>query len=171
LPETLASRSRIAPEDEPGEAMRIEGTVLDPSGHAVPGVIVYAYHTNQRGIYPADDRFKGQAAGRHGRLRGWVKTDGQGRYRFDTIRPAGYPNTDQPAHVHMEVLEVGRCTYYIDEILFDDDPRLTPEKRRQLVAGRGGSGLVMPARDADGWKVTRDILLGEQIPGYSGCAP
>lgn len=94
-------------------------------------------------------------------------TDADGRYAFDTIRPAGYPGTDLPQHVHMHVLEVGRCTYYIDDILFEDDPRLTKAKRRQLTQGRGGNGVATPKRDANGtWLVRRDIVLGAEIPGY-----
>jgi protocatechuate 3,4-dioxygenase beta subunit len=167
LPAELPSVARIAPESEPGEALRIEGTVLDRTGKPVAGVIVYAYHTDDHGIYPTDERLKGTSAHRHGRLRGWVTTDGNGRYRFDTIRPAGYPNTDIPSHVHMHVIEVGRCTYYIDDLLFDDDPRLTPQSRRRLAQGRGGPGVAVPRTDGSGgWIVTRDILLGEKIPGY-----
>ncbi len=167
LPQSIASSSRIAPADEPGQAMRIEGTVLDRNGRTASGVIVYAYHTNARGIYPPDESLRGQTAFRHGRLRGWARTDREGRYRFETIRPGGYPESDIPAHVHMHVIEVGRCTYYIDEMLFEDDPRLTPEKRQQQTAGRGGGGVVVPARDASGtWVVTRDITLGQGIPEY-----
>ena len=167
LPETLEWSSRIAPIDEPGEPMRIEGTVRDGDGRAVGGVIVYAYQTNSRGLYPPDEGFRGQAARRHGLLRGWAQTDADGRYRFDTIRPAGYPDSDLPQHVHMHVLEVGRCTYYIDDILFEDDPRLTEARRRSLVTGRGGSGVVAPVLDESGtWVVRRDIVLGAEIPGY-----
>jgi len=168
LPTVLTSHARIAPLDEPGQAMRIVGTVFDTAGHPVPDVVVYAYHTNARGIYPRVQHPRWPAGDRHGLLRGWVKTDEIGQYRFDTIRPAGYPDTDLPAHVHMHVIDVGRCTYYIDDILFEDDPRLTAEKRRQLVTGRAGSGLVLPEEDGDGTLiVTRNILLGLNIPGYN----
>jgi protocatechuate 3,4-dioxygenase beta subunit len=167
LPAQLGSVSRIAPLDEPGQAMRIEGTVRDGQGRPSGGVVVYAYHTNLRGEYPKDEQARGKASFRHGRLRGWAKTDEKGRFRFDTIRPGAYPNRDVPEHVHMHVLEVGRCTYYIDDVLFDDDPRLTPEVRRQLSSGRGGSGIVQPRRDDSGrWLVTRDIVLGQGVPGY-----
>jgi protocatechuate 3,4-dioxygenase beta subunit len=67
----------------------------------------------------------------------------------------------------MHVIEVGRCSYYIDDILFDDDTRLTKEKKAALILGRGGSGLVAPQIDSAGaWFVRRDIHLGENIPGY-----
>ncbi len=167
LPDSLEWSSRIAPRNEPGAAMRIEGTVRDKAGRTMSGIIVYAYHTNARGIYPTDDRLRGLAAHRHGRLRGWARTDENGRYRFDTIRPAGYPNTDLPAHVHMHVLELGRCTYYIDDIMFQDDPRLTETMRQRLTLGRGGRAVVAPVKDAARtWRVTRDIALGASVPGY-----
>ena len=163
MPEQIPAQSRIAPVGEPGEPMRIEGTVRDAKGKPVSGVIVYAYHTDARGIYPRDDRLPGI---RHGRLRGWATTDERGTYRFDTIRPAGYPNTGIPSHVHMHVIEPGRCTYYVDEMLFDDDPRLTSEDRRQSP-GRGGKAITTPRKDPSGvWRLTRDIVLGENIPGY-----
>jgi len=167
LPEELESSARLAPEGEPGEPMRIEGTVRDPEGRPAAGIVVYAYHTDARGIYPRDEARRGQPAHRHGRLRGWAETDAEGRYRFDTIRPASYPDARTPAHVHMHVIEPGCCTYYIDEIEFLDDPRLPPEARRREVDARGGSGLVMPEKDEDGvWVVTRDIVLGEHVRGY-----
>jgi protocatechuate 3,4-dioxygenase beta subunit len=68
----------------------------------------------------------------------------------------------------MHVIEVGRCTYYVDDINFEDDPRLTRRERDRSPA-RGGSGLVSPRKDSSGvWMVTRDIRLGENIPGYPG---
>ncbi len=148
--------------------MIITGVVKDLRGEPVPDIIVYAYQTNEKGIYPPLADFpRNSAAGRHGRLRGWTKTDAQGRYQFFTIRPGAYPGTDIPQHVHFHVLEPGRCTYYIDDLLFDDDPHLTPKQRRQLLTGRGGNGLALPSRDAAGvWQVTRDIVLGARVNGY-----
>ena len=168
MPEHLEAFARIAGPDEPGERLRIEGTVRDAAGAAAAGVIVYAYQTDARGLYPAADAaLQGRAAARHGRLRAWALTDAEGRYRFETIRPAGYPDTDLPAHVHMHVIEPGRCTYYIDDVMFADDPRLTASARRSLTSGRGGDGVAEPRRDPDGtWLVTRDIVLGEGVPGY-----
>ena len=171
LPADLSAVARIAPRGEPGESMRIAGKVMHPDGTTASGTIVYAYHTNAAGIYPRDEKLRGTAAYRHGMLRGWVKTDTEGRYRFDTIRPAGYPSSNIPQHIHMHVIEPGRCTYYIDDIVFRDDPRLTPDRLDQYTHGRGGSGVVTPRRDPDGmWIVDRDIILGEGVPGYAACA-
>lgn len=165
LPEELNWSARIAPESEPGEPLRIDGVVYGRDGRPAEGVIVYAYHTDAGGIYPRDNSIRGNAARRHGRLRGWAKTDSQGRYRFETIRPAGYPGSDLPQHVHMHVIEVGRCTYYIGDVYFDDDPRLTSQTRVRAASERGGSGVATPRRDDSGvWVARRDIHLGQNTP-------
>lgn len=165
MPADISSITRIAPEREPGEALRIVGVVRDASGAPAPGIIVYAYQTDARGIYPPGVDSSDPEVRRNGRLRAWAKTDEQGRYQFDTIRPGSYPNSRNPQHVHMNILEPGRCTYYIDDLMFDDDPLLTPPHRR--TPGRGGPGIASPARDEAGiWLVRRDIVLGQNIPGY-----
>ena len=107
-PDTLRSHARIAPANEPGVPMVIEGTVTTLRGAPARSVVVYAYHTDQTGIYPP-------AANRHGSLRGWAITDAEGRYRFDTIRPGAYPSRNVAEHVHMHVIEPGIGTYFIAE--------------------------------------------------------
>lgn len=157
MPEVIGSSSRIAPQGEPGEPLVLDGIVRDADGTPVPGVIVYAYQTNSRGIYP-------KAATRHGALRGWARSDAQGRYRFETIRPGAYPSRNIPQHIHMHVIEPGRATYYIDDITFSDDPLLTDARRAQLQPGRGGAGESRPQRDARGvWQMRRDIIIGRSI--------
>lgn len=166
LPASLASSARIAPPGEPGEPLRLEGTVTDVKGRPAAGVIVYAYQTDAGGVYPRDPGSDGRSASRHGRLRAWAKTDEAGRYRFDTIRPGSYPNSRIPQHIHMHVIEPGRGTYWIADVVFDDDPHLTTAERGRTPE-RGGKGLTVPRRDAGGtWLVVRDIRLGEQVPGY-----
>lgn len=171
-PATLGWEARIAPPGEPGEPMLLEGVVRRLDGAMAQGIIVYAYHTDAAGLYPTNPRPAGRASGRHGRLRGFARTDEAGRYRFETIRPAGYPGTDIPQHVHLHVVEPGRCTYYLDDVVFTDDPRLTPANRPQYEHGRGGGGVVTPTRDAEGrWRARRDIVLGQGIADYERCGP
>jgi len=111
-----------------------------------------------------------QTDARHGRLRAWAKTDAQGTYRFVTIRPGGYPNTDIPEHIHLHVIEPGRCTCYIDDVVFEDDSRLTPRPRAAHDRGRGGSGVIRPTRDSSGtWQARCDIRLGAGISDYAQC--
>lgn len=167
MPAEIPVHARIAPADEPGEALVIEGVVTDAAGRPAAGVIVYAYHTDANGIYPRVENAPGRWSARHGRLRAWAKSDADGRYRFDTIRPASYPGTTIPQHVHMHVIEPGRCTYFIGDVLFDDDPNLGARDRERARSGRGGPGVAVPAQDDGGvWHVTRDIRLGANVPGY-----
>jgi protocatechuate 3,4-dioxygenase beta subunit len=135
--------------------MVIEGTASTGRGAPAANVIVYAYHTNQAGLYPP-------AGNRHGRLRGWALTDSQGRYRFDTIRPGAYPERNVAEHVHMHVIEPGIGTYYIDNLEFEDDPL----NQRRPGEDRGGDGLTLPQRRDGLWFARRDIALGRNIPGY-----
>lgn len=139
--------------------MRIEGRVMQADGRTpAAGVVIYAHQTNAEGLY-ANGTDESEWSRRNGRLRGWVKTDAEGRYAFDTIKPAPYPDRTMPAHVHLMIGEPGRRPYYIDDIVFDGEFGVTPayRKRQQL---RGGSGIVSLKRGPDGrWIARRDIVL------------
>jgi hypothetical protein len=167
LPGTLSSQERIAPADERGEPLRIEGRVFDAEGQPRAGVIVYAYQTNAEGVYPPATQFEDRWARRHGQLRAWAQTDAQGGYVFETIRPASYPDSRIPQHVHLHVIEPGCATYYIDDLRFSDDP-LLPDSAGGTPA-RGGSGLATPELGDGIWRARRDIQLGQNIPGHTGC--
>jgi protocatechuate 3,4-dioxygenase beta subunit len=170
-PAQLASLARIAPAGEPGEPMRVSGRVLGIDGQPRENVIVYAYHTDAHGIYPRPSKSHGRASDRHGRLRGWAISDREGRYAFETIRPASYPSRSIPAHIHMHVIETGCATYYIDDIQFTDDPLLSEAARGRAHEPRAGAGIVTPARrgTTGEWSVVRDIRLGINIPNYPDC--
>ncbi len=156
--------------DPGGDRLTLEGRTLDRAGRAVPGIVIYVHQTDARGIYPAPAAGTGGAAARHGRLRGWVRSDAEGHWRIRTVRPGGYPGTDIPQHVHLQVIEPGCATYYLDDVLFEDDPRLTAAQRATLERGTGGPGTLMPRRDGDGrWQARRDIVLGQGVPGYPAC--
>lgn len=68
MPDDVSSSARIAPVDEPGEALIVKGTVYKKDGTPAKGIIVYAYQTDDSGKYP-----KGSTS--HGRLRGWARTN------------------------------------------------------------------------------------------------
>jgi protocatechuate 3,4-dioxygenase beta subunit len=166
LPSQLSWQTSIAAAAEPGERMEISGVVYQLNGKTpAPNVILYAYHTDVTGLYVPAANATGQAR-RHGRLRGWVKTNAQGIYKFTTIRPAPYPGRDIPAHVHLVVKEPDKNEYYLDEVWFDDDPLVTPEKRAQ-TAQRGGSGIIHLTKDKHRWwSGQRNIIVGRNIPDY-----
>jgi protocatechuate 3,4-dioxygenase beta subunit len=158
-PPALGWRARIAPAGEPGTPLVVSGVVYRPDRRTpAAGVLVYAYHTSAAGAYAPADGATGNAR-RHGRLRGWLRTDAAGRYELATIRPGGYPGRDDPEHIHLTVTPPGGEERWIDSIVFDDDPRLTP-RRRVALAGVGGSGVVRLTRDRHGvLRGVRDIVL------------
>jgi protocatechuate 3,4-dioxygenase beta subunit len=157
--DNLSWRAVIPPPGEPGEPMIVRGVVYRPDGKTpAPDVVIYVHHTNARGIYPTTGTEAGWGR-RHGYLRGWVKTNAAGEYRFETVRPGTYPSRTDPAHVHITVKEPGRREYWIDEIVFTDDSLVTA-RYRDRVQNRGGSGIVTPSRDESGtWIVRRDVVL------------
>lgn len=120
-------------------------------------MVLYVYHTNSAGLY-GNGSSRSEWSRRHGRLRGWVKTGADGRYRFDTIKPAPYPDADLPAHLHFTVLEPGRRPYYIDDIVFDGEFGVTASYRARQEL-RGGSGIVRLGRSGGVWTARRDVRL------------
>ncbi|GAB3556349.1 hypothetical protein GCM10027577_43410 [Spirosoma fluminis] len=143
----------------------INGIVYKADGKTpAPGVVLYVYHTDETGHYIAKDGASGWGK-RHGSIRGWLRTNPKGEYKFVTLRPAPYPNLSEPAHIHITVKEPGLHEYYIDEFVFDDDPLLTTDKRRRLD-NRGGSGILKLTDTGNMFKAERPIYLGRNIPNY-----
>ena len=166
-PAKMDWQTTIAAASEPGERLEMSGVIYRPDGMTpAPEIILYVYHTDATGHYTPAPNAAGLTK-RHGHLRGWMKTNARGEYRFNTIRPAAYPTRDNPAHVHPVIKEPDKNEYYIDEFLFDDDPILTADKRARLE-NRGGSGIVKLAKNPAGvWTGRRDIVLGLNIPDYA----
>lgn len=143
----------------------INGIVYKADGKTpAPGVILYIYHTDQKGHYTAKADAKGWEK-RHGSLRGWMRTNEKGEYKFVTLRPVAYPGHSDPAHIHITVKEPGLNEYYIDEYLFADDPLLTASQKQRL-ANRGGSGILTLRDVGNMYKAERHIYLGRNIPNY-----
>jgi protocatechuate 3,4-dioxygenase, beta subunit len=91
-----------------GAAMEIVGTVRSVQGAAIPGAMVEIWQADHTGQYrhsrdggegPATRGFQGF---------GRMQADGEGAYRFRTIKPPPYEN--RPAHVHFRVIAPGYTT-------------------------------------------------------------
>ena len=154
-PRQLSANGRIAPAGEPGTPLVIHGRVFREDGRTpAPDIIVFAYHTDARGLYDVP------SSGPHSwRLRGWVKTDGQGRFQFTTIRPAPYPNRNTAAHVHFAIEGPGVPRQF-SGVTFEGDPLLTAAERAES-AKAGRFGTVRPVETHDGvQQVTLEIRIG-----------
>jgi protocatechuate 3,4-dioxygenase beta subunit len=101
---------------KPGEPMIIRGVIYKSDGKtAAPGIILYVYHTDNKGLYsPAPNQTSAKRTRTFARL--GKKRMNKGRYELKTIRPASYPNSRNPQHIHPIVKEPGTSPYWIDEI-------------------------------------------------------
>lgn len=157
----------------PHQRLVVSGTIFKSDGKTpAGGVTLYYYHTDVEGRYPHDASVsrsmkpnnQGQT---HGYLRGWVKTGSNGRYTIYTSRPASYPNSEAVQHIHLTIDEPGYSSYYIDDIVFDDDVFLN-QRERATLQQRGGSGVVKLEKTNGVLFGTRNIVLGKNIPGHRG---
>lgn len=146
-----------------GQKLLVTGKILKLDGVTpAPNVIVYYWQTDHNGYY-ANGEGKSQ---KHGRIRGWVKSDEQGNYSMYTIRPTPYPNRDIPAHIHLSIKEPEiDDEYYIHNLEFADDILLTSKKRKALK-NRGGSGILRVLIDKEIQIAEHNIVLGLNIPNY-----
>ena len=152
-PADVRSKTILITDADPGRRIAINGTVYKNDGKIpAPNILLYFYHTDVHGNYgrPGEHR--------HGRYRGWVLTDQNGRYGFQTILPASYPDSTQSKHIHMTVTGVDFKEDWIDSILFEGDPFVTVRER---VPQRGGFNHVLKMRKVENGFLhgMRDIRL------------
>jgi protocatechuate 3,4-dioxygenase beta subunit len=157
-PPGAPASGEVAPSSEPGQRLEVGGTVFAADGKTpIAGASVYVYQTDARGYYRPDDKM----GNRNPRLFALLRTDANGHYSYRTIRPGSYPDTRVVQHIHYEVAADGHGSR-IFEIVFEDDPMMTEEVRRNAAqpgsiyslrriepgspAGRVVQDVVLPAR-------------------------
>jgi len=118
----------------PGPALFVDARVEDQDGNPIPDAEVDVWHSSPVGLYEHQD--SGQAPMN---LRGKFVTDEEGRFRFRTVKMAGYPiPTDtvvgrlltaqnrhpfRPAHLHVLIFKEGYKTV-ISQVYAPDDPHI-----------------------------------------------
>lgn len=139
-PAQIASTARIAPPSEPGTPLVIHGRVFKEGGSApLADAVVFAYHTDRNGLYDRPGTVHSW------RLKGWAKTDAEGRFEFSTMRPGSYPGGRNPAHVHFTIFMADGTRYHAGELQFEGDPALT-ERQKSQSASDGVFGDIRPVR-------------------------
>jgi protocatechuate 3,4-dioxygenase beta subunit len=117
----LTDSAVIAPKAEPGTPLHLSGQLFHKDGKTpASGIIVQAYQTDAAGHYLNS----GDATWR---LQGWVRTNGDGRFTFDTIHPGAYPSRTTAAHIHLQAEGRGVVRQSLETIYFEGDPLLTPK--------------------------------------------
>jgi protocatechuate 3,4-dioxygenase alpha subunit len=155
ITENLAS-GRVA-----GERVSIEGRVVDGDGKPVNDALVEIWQADSRGRY-GTKAFRGF---------GRSATDGEGRFRFRTIKPgrvAGPGGQLQAPHIGVNVFMRGQLKQLVSRIYFPGDAAnakdpvlaLVPAARRgTLVAKKTGKGTLE-------WNV---ILQGKDETVFFDC--
>ncbi len=143
-----SASARIAPPGEPGQPLEVNGTVYRADGRT-PAANVYLVATQAA---------SGPTSRPH-MLRGAVRSDVRGHYRFVTVRPAAARDRGEPAQIEMTAVPEGGREQRINPVEFEDDSLLTPALRA-FRPKAGGSGIVRPSTDSRGvTHVVRDIVL------------
>lgn len=156
FPLNVGTKIVISNETDKGEAVKIRGTVYKADGKTpAPNTLIYLYHTDFEGYYGRDPKQH-----KHGRYRGWMLTNQNGSYAFNTIKPAPYPENRFAAHIHMTVTTETAQETWIDSILFEGD-RLISAVERSNAGKRGGFNPILTLTKGDGGLLygTRDIQL------------
>ncbi len=125
-----------------GPLLYVMGQVLNIKGAPVKDVEVEIWQANAAGRYshpsdgnpaPLDPSFQGY---------GVTRTDGEGRFRFRTIKPGPYPvmpGWRRAPHVHFQL--TGRTDRYITQMWFPDQP-LNGQDRLYTVLNPSAQKMV-----------------------------
>lgn len=155
-PVSVSWKTTLSTDADKGEKMVVSGTVFQPDGETpAPNVLIYIYHTDIEGFY-------GRKSGehKHGRYRGWMLTDKQGRYEFQTIKPAPYPENRFAAHIHTTLTTAAMREDWIDSYLFEDDTLISARERAEAGKKGGFNPILKLEKGANGiWTARRDIQL------------
>ncbi len=154
-PVSVSPKTILFTDADKGEKMVISGKVFEREGKTpAPNVLIYLYHTDIEGYYGKNGEHK------HGRYRGWLLTDAEGRYSFQTIKPAPYPENRFAAHIHMTVTTRAMREDWIDSILFEGD-KLISARERETAGSKGGFNPILKLEKGENnlWQATRDIRL------------
>jgi protocatechuate 3,4-dioxygenase beta subunit len=149
----------IADKDEPGDRLIVTGQALDGTT-PVAGVSVYAFHTDMQGRYAIG--VNNQDAELNPRLHGMMRTDANGRYQYETIRPGSYNNG--ASHVHYVVIAPGYKPRMLD-LWFEDDPVLVARRKSGVpeippAIQKDWVAIRPVTRDANGiWHSTRNLEM------------
>jgi catechol 1,2-dioxygenase len=121
----------------PGEALRVEGLVVDSGGKPIANAEVDIWHASPVGLYEQQDDSQADM-----NLRGTFTTNAEGKFWFTSVKPTGYPipidgvvgrllaaqnrHPYRPAHLHALIFKEGFKTL-ISQVYADDDEHLTTD--------------------------------------------
>ncbi len=150
----------------PGEPCDVFGRVVDVAGKPVPGALIEVWQADEDGFYDVQYSDLQQPRGR-----GHLRSDADGRFWFQTVKPEAYPIPDdgpvgdllraggrgsmRPAHIHFKIDAEGYQTL-ITHVFADGDEHLDSD----AVFGVRENLIGEFQRADDGrWRMTYDFVL------------
>lgn len=147
-----------------GEKIVVTGRVVDEDGQPVRNSLLEVWQCNSAGRYwhqrdqhdaPLDPNFYGL---------GKMLTDGDGRYRFVTIKPGPYPwgNHDKawrPAHIHFSLFGNVYAQRLVTQMYFPNDPLFAYDPIFQSIPD-------LDARQRLVSRFSMDSTVSDQMLGY-----
>jgi protocatechuate 3,4-dioxygenase, beta subunit len=152
---TLESDLTIQHNGEPvGERIVVTGRIVDGHGQPVPNQLVEIWQANAAGRYihkrdqhpaPIDPNFTGV---------GRTLTDGDGGYRFTTIKPGPYPwknhrNAWRPAHIHFSLFGTDFTQRMVTQMYFPGDPLFDLDPIYQAITDQRARDRLVATYDHD----------------------
>lgn len=151
------TKNSVKDGDPIGERIVVHGKVTNELGRPIPYTLMEIWQANSAGRYvhkidqhdaPLDPNFLGT---------GRCLTDGEGNYKFYTIKPGAYPwgnhpNAWRPNHIHFSLFggdissRLVTQMYFFGDPLLDHDPvfKAVPPKGRDLLVASFDLSLTEP---------------------------
>ena len=149
----------------PGAKLVFRGRVLDEAGRPVAAAEVDVWHSSPVGLYENQDPSQAEM-----NLRGTFTTDAEGRFGFESVKPAGYPvPTDgptgallraqqrhnmRPAHLHFLIVKPGFKTI-ASQVYDPEDPVLETDSQFGVTQALIGKY----EKAGDGYRLEFDFVL------------
>lgn len=126
----------IAARGVKGERVSVEGRLLDGDGIGVADGLIEIWQANANGKYAHPEDQQKKALDRRFRGFGRIPTDGQGGFRFSTIKPGTVPGPagkTQAPHLVVAVFMRGMLKHLATRMYFPGDPANAADPILQLV--------------------------------------
>jgi catechol 1,2-dioxygenase len=141
-------RTRLFEDAALGDVLSISGKVLGTDGRPLTGAVLDVWQASLEGRYDNGDPDHPPPEGQF-QLRGRIKTDEEGNYKLQTVRPGAYKLTPlqyRPPHIHLKVTASG----YRDlttQFFFRGDPynKLDPWFKPELALNLQPEGKIYVA--------------------------
>lgn len=117
----------LASTTEPGQRLIISGRILNlDCGAFIPDTIIDIWHANDKGRYDNE----------HYNLRGYTKSNAQGFYLYETIKPGKYPNASgfRPSHIHLKITSPG-FPVLTTQLYFEGDTSISTDRSASIDTG------------------------------------